>query len=261
MTEKLPKQVQQMINNYFNLPLNGKCVPCPYYINIKKHKQRMGLRVLVGKGTPEEIVQESFIYEKLRGVDFSSISIDEIREFMVKRHIGIDCSGFVVHVLDHWLRSSCKRHLWKYIRFPKQNLYRIFARIFRPVENISAKTLTNEENTIHIKNLNNIKCGDLIRLKVPKRAKSLKDSYHVMLISEIEKENGKVISFKYVHSTREYDRNHGVREGKAIVKDPAAHLCKQEWKDELNGKNWTLDEIHADKEYSQVRRLKNAPLY
>ncbi|MFC1780154.1 hypothetical protein ACFLY9_00455 [Patescibacteria group bacterium] len=261
MTEKLPKQVQQIINKYFNLPLDSKKVPCPYYINIKKHKQRMGLRVLVGKGTPEEIIQESLIYEKLRDVDFSKMTISEIRDFLVKRHIGIDCSGFVVHVLDHWLRSHNKKHLWNYIRFPKQNLYRIFARIFRPVENISATILTNEENTVQVKSLNNIKCGDLIRLKVPRRAKDLLDSYHVMLISEIKKENGKVISFKYIHSTREYGSEHGVREGKTIIKNPKAHLSKQEWTDEVSGKNWTLDEILADRNYSQVRRLKNAPLY
>lgn len=261
MVEKLPKKVRSFINIYLNLHLNGKKVPCPYYINIKIAKQRMGLRVLIGKGTPEEIIQESLVYEKLRGVDFNKMNVQEIRDFMIKRHIGIDCSGFVVQVIDYWLQEKGKRHLWMYLKYPKQSLYRKIARFLRPVENISAEMLTNDENTIPIKNLNNICVGDLIRSKVPKRLSNLDDMNHVMLVSDTKCENGKVTSFKYVHSTRLYGEEHGVRTGEVIVKDAKRDLCYQEWKDVKDGKCWTKDEICSNREYSQVRRFKNVPLY
>jgi len=260
MIEKLPKSAQIIINQYLNLSLNGKKIPCPYYINIKKLRQRMGLRVLIGKGTPEEIIRESLIYEKLRRVDFNKMSIGEIREFMVKRHIGIDCSGFIVHILDSWLMSTGKKHLWLYLNFPKQSIYRRIARFLRPVENISAALLTNDQNTIQIKNLNNMQCGDLIRSCLKKRSEGLDKSYHVMLISEINKSNGKVKSFKYIHATRWYKKEHGVREGEVIVSDPKQSLCKQKWTDTLEGNNWTYDEIVSDPDYSKIRRLRNVPL-
>jgi hypothetical protein len=255
MIEKIPLQVSEFINLYFNLPLNGKKVTCPYYINIKIIRARMALRVLIGKGSPEEIIQECLIYEKLRGVDFRKMSISEIRDFMVKRHIGIDCSGFIVHILDYWLKSIQKKHLWKHLKFPKQNLYMNISRLFRPIENISAYMLINKSNSSQIKNLNNIRTGDLIRLK------GLKRGYHVMLISEIDKSGGKVKSFKYIHATRWYTNEHGVREGRVIITNTDLPLYKQKWTDILDGKNWTFEEILKDKNFSQIRRLKNVPLY
>jgi len=255
MKKSLPRRVSNFVNSYFNLPLGGKKVACPYFINIRKMRQRMGLRVLIGKGTPEEIIQETLIYEKLRGANFFDMTEDEIRDFMVKRHIGIDCSGFIVHVLNRWLKTLNKKRLWKYIKFPKQSLYRRIARLLRPVENISVTTLTNSENTKHIRNLNNLRCGDLIRLK------GLKGGHHVMMISKLIKEKGIVKSFKYIHATRWYKDKHGVREGEVIVKDVNSPLYKQKWMDSLNGKNWTYEEVLKDKNYSQIRRIEKLPIY
>jgi hypothetical protein len=261
MINKAPEKVIDFIDEYFNLPLGGKKVRCPYHINAKRHKQRMGLRVLIGKGTPREIVQESLIYEKLRGVDFQSMSKTEIREFMVKRHIGVDCSGLAVHVLNKWLNTIGKKSFWKYIKFPKIGLYRKIAIKLRPVENIPANLLTGDLNTYKISNYNNVKPGDLIRSKIPKRRKNLKDIYHVMLITEVIKEMGEVSKFKYVNSVRGYEDKHGVRYGEVIVKDSERSLQYQEWTDSYKGKNWTFDEILSDPEYAQIRRFRFVPLY
>jgi hypothetical protein len=253
MNDCIPEAAQKIIHDYFNLPLDGKKVPCPYYLNFKK--LRMGLRVLVGKGTPEEIIQESLIYEKLRRINFSQMTIEEIRDFLVKRHIGIDCSGFITHILDFWLRSQGKKHLWKYLHFPKQNFYQVITRKLRPVENISAYLLTNDLNSSQIKDLYNIRCGDLIRLK------GLKQGFHVMMISQIEKANGKIDSFQYIQASRWYNKEHGARVGKVIIKDHLKPLVFQKWLDEQEGHNWTFEEICKDKDYSQIRRLKYVPLY
>jgi hypothetical protein len=254
MIDELPKSAQTIIHRYQNLPLGNKKVQCPYYINIKN--LRMGLQVLIGKGTPEEIIQESLIYEKLRGVNFFKMSIEEIREFLVKRHIGIDCSGFVVHVLNSWLQNNNKKPIWRYLKYPRQNLYRWIARKLRPVENISAKLLTDDSNTDPVVNLNNVKPGDLIR------SRGIKEGmYHVMVISKVKRNNGDVESFSYVQATKWYDDKHGVREGEVIIRYPRKSLRAQEWTDTYKGRNWTYEEISVDPKYSQVRRLKNVPLY
>lgn len=221
----------------------------------------MGLRVLIGKGTPSEIVKETLIYEKLRGVDLANMSKQEIRKFMVKRHIGIDCSGFVVHVLTAWLKGNKKKALWKYLRFPDNSLYRRIARFLRPVENISTQMLTEDLNSEQVKNLDEIRPGDLIRSRLQARSKKLKRGYHVLLITEVEKESGKTRQFTYAHSSRRYADKHGVRTGEVVVSDPLAPLCDQEWKEEYKGRNWTHDEICLDSEYSQVRRMVHVPLH
>ncbi|MBU0975455.1 MAG: hypothetical protein ABIE03_02350 [Patescibacteria group bacterium] len=261
-TLQLPESVRYFVNQYFNLLLNGKKVRCPYYINIKKYRQRMNLRVLIGKGSPEEIIQESLIFEKLRGVDFANMTVGDIREFLVKRRLGIDCSGFVVQILDYWLRSERKKHLWNYLEYPKQSLYRKIARILRPVENIPANYLSGDLNSEKISDLNKILPGDIIRSKIPKRAKGLLDQFHVLLISEVVKDdNDTVVSFKYVHSTRFYRSEHGVRVGEVRISDPSASLCSQEWIDALEGRNFTKEEICSAPDYSHVRRLIHVPLY
>jgi len=247
MTEAIPKETLHIIKQYFNLSLNGKKVHCPYYINVRK--VRMGLRVLIGKGSPDEIIQESLIYEKLRNVDFKSMSIHEIREFLVKRHIGIECSGFICQVLDYMLRKQKKKHIWKYLIYPKTGIYRRIARFLRPIENIPAEMLTNDTNSKPVKNLNNMKPGDIIRLK------GLRGGYHVMLISRIKKEDGTIKEFEYVHATRWYNDQHGVRKGTVIVKDPKKRLSDQIWTDEYKGRNWTYEEVMKDSKYTQVRRL------
>ena len=250
MVLKIHEASQNLIDKYLNLPLGDKSVPCPYYINTRNLK--MGLRVLIGKGTPDEIVQESLIYEKLRGANFNDMSVEKIRDFLVKRHIGVDCSGFVLHVLDTWLRSKHKKHIWKYLHFPHQGFYRFVARKLRPVENIGAYMLTNDENSSEISNLNNILPGDLIR------SKGLKGGYHVMVITEVNINDGKVSSFKFYQSTRWYGNNHGVRSGIVKIKDSSLDLTKQDWIDDEG--DFSYRGILVDRQYSQVRRLVNVPL-
>jgi hypothetical protein len=52
---------QQLIHDYLNLPCGTmKGIRCPY-INNARLRQRGQLRVLVGKGTPREIIEEANI--------------------------------------------------------------------------------------------------------------------------------------------------------------------------------------------------------
>lgn len=252
MILKLPKVAEERIKLYKNLPLDGKKIRCPYYLN-PKHI-RMGLRVLVGKGTPKEIIKESLIYEKLRGIDFDDMSPDEIREFLVKRRIGIECSGFVTHILNSWLRSQNKKKLWKYLNFPKRSLYRVIARKLRPIENISAKLLTEDLNSNQVKDFNNIKPGDLIRNK------GLKKGYHVVLITRVMIEKGRVKKFSFSQSNRWYEDAHGVRSGSVIITDSKGKLSEQKWVEEDGMDSWLLKGIEKDEKYAQIRRLKNVPL-
>ena len=55
----LSPKAGQIIDKYFNLPFAGVLgVRCPYFNNARRNL-RGQLRGLVGKGTPEEIVEEA----------------------------------------------------------------------------------------------------------------------------------------------------------------------------------------------------------
>jgi hypothetical protein len=111
----LPPEPIKVINEYLNLQLGGKSVPCPYYMNVRK--DRMGLTALLGKGNPGEIEREVKVWAKLRGFDLEAASISQIRDFMRGKGIGIDCSGFIANVLSYWLFITTSKKLVKYMKF------------------------------------------------------------------------------------------------------------------------------------------------
>ena len=253
MKFELPDYVQKEIKKYSELELGGKKVPCPYYINISK--ERGGLRVLVGKGSAEEISHEVQVWARLKGFDLNNATPEEIREFMVERKIGIDCSGFAVHIYNRWLKRSLGKRLVSCLKHPRNSLWARFRRALRSAENIAANTLTSEENNIKITNLNNIRPGDMIRLKG-----RVKNAHHLVIVSEVNGdvvgEEFKIKNFKYVQSARYYDDQHGLREGKVIITNPNGEIKDQKWTDVYKGKNWTYEELLKNYEDNGVRRLK-----
>ena len=132
---QLHKTTQKIIAHYQNLDLGGKKVCTPYYINTSRSKD---LRVMVGKGTPEEIEMEARIWEKVKGVDFSLMSNLEIKQFLTGRGIGIDCSGFIVHVLNVYYQEVFKKPLWKCLKIPVKTVFSKLKYFLRPIEHLGA---------------------------------------------------------------------------------------------------------------------------
>lgn len=234
---------KEVVSSYFNLNIGGKTFPSPYYINSRKRKAE--LRALVGKGTAEEIVEETMIYGKIKGFNLKESSVDQIRSFMEKIGIGIDCSGFVTHILGSRINL-------KDLKFRQNSLYLSILRIIRFVQNIGAEDLTSELNTDVVTDLNNVKPYDLIRSHAV-----IEGGMHVAIVTEVNTdETGKVLDFKYVHSTRWYEEFNGVREGKIVVTNPLLDLSQQEWIDEVRGRNYFKEEFMTNIADSGVRHLK-----
>ncbi len=250
----LPYSAKKVIEEYSNLPLGGKNIVCPYYINPKS--QRAGLRVLVGKGDPGEISREVKVHAQLKGIDLNKLSAQEIRQFMLDNHIGIDCSGLVVHTYNFWLKNEGKKPLVNYLKFRKNGVWDKFKRKLRPVEQIGANTLTNEDNTEIIPNLNNVRPGDFIRSKGLR-----KNSHHIIIISEVTIENEVVKEIEYVHSIKGYNEENGLRFGKILITDPKLPLEKQIWTEEKDGRNWAYEGFMNQLEDNGLRRLKNVKLH
>ena len=255
MIIRLPDNVWKTVKEYNNLQLGGNSVPCPYFINSDDEKG--GLRVLVGKGSPEEIEHEVKVWSQLKGFNLRKASIEEIREFMIQHKIGIDCSGYLVHVINRWMKQNMGKRLVEELKFKDNSPITWVKRRLRSAENIGANTLTNEDNTTKIE-INDVKPGDLIRLKGLR-----KNAHHIAMVSEVdgdffgEGETKKffVKSFRYIHSHRNYDDKHGVRSGEVKITHPGGELKDQDWTEVHKGKNWVYEGLLKEYHDNGLRRL------
>ena len=249
-----PEAAEQVFYEFSHLPIGQNSVVCPYHMNIRK--ERVGLRALVGKGDPGEIVKEVKVWAKLKDFDLEKATVEQIRQFMIDRSIGIDCSGFVYYVLGFWLKSAHQNRLKNYLIFPNQGLLGWLRRTLRPIENIGANMLTGLDNCERITNLNKVQPGDLIRAKG-----KVRNSHHVMIVSKVLLVEKKVTEIEYVHATRHYADHNGIRTGKILIKNPGKPLQDQDWTEIEKGRNYTLEDFLIDVEDNGVRRLKRVSLH
>lgn len=236
MTWTIPEQTKQLIQHYRNLEISGVTVQTPYYRNVKR--ARAGLRSLIGKGTPDEIEEETLIYSKLHGISLKEKTAADIRTFMEGQGIGVDCSGFAVHVYDVWLREIGQGGIYRSITFPSAGLYRNVIRWLRPVENIGANLLTGPDNarTLSVADLRE---GDAIRMY------GLVKGMHVAIIWDVTRDgSGHPTHVTYVHSTEHYGQESGVRKGKIEIINLTKDIAEQKWVEtDENGICWTQKQL------------------
>ena len=202
---KLSPTALKTIHDYLNLPFIGiPGVWCPYFNNARLG-QRGQLKVLIGKGTPEEIVEEAKIisiqyraniFDK-NGVFSAHVDhpaeheqVECIRQFLVDNNLGVDCSGFVTNVLQqHFQETKGINLARKLFVTSKKNFLRWIISRLRPVEQISVAVYANDKNTNTINDFKTIQPGDLI---VMLRTGPNKNHDHILLVTEVE---GKQIKY------------------------------------------------------------------
>ncbi len=245
MEEKLSKKGMSVIRQYLHLPLDTKtAVPCPYFKNTHISN---GIRVLVGKGSPRDIADEITELAHKERVDIRSISKDKIRDFLIEKKIGIDCSGLVAQILFAIDSSSINKI---HINRKKGSVFKNWiTNRFRKIENISVMTLTSFDNSDIVDDMHKIIPGDLIRTRNGK---------HVLLVTRVKRNEGLVEEIEYVHSTSYYAPEHGVRVARINIKHPQRQLHEQEWTetDTNTGENYTLNGYLENTADSGIRRLK-----
>jgi hypothetical protein len=245
MNRTLSDSANSVIHRFSHLNLGGKEVVTPYFMNERGKK---GRRVYVGKGHPAEI--ESLTKSLAEKYDFNldKASSEEIRDFMISHEVGIDCSGFVVWVLNEIAQEKSGVPIWKLIDLRMPSILGKFKGILRPVENISVRVLTHPDNSAHILNLNDIQPGDYIRTL---------GGHHILLISEVYYEDNIPKEFTYINSTMYKDKYYGIRKGRVLITNPDKYLIHQDWIDDgENGINWVFDAVKNHEEDSKIMRLK-----
>ena len=256
--EQLSSQAQKVIDQYLNLKIGKKTITTPYFNNRRKNI-RGALRVLIGKGSPEDIVEEATIFSLREKVKLEELNAEQTKKYLIDHNLGIDCSGLVYHVLDAELRAKNLGGLKKYIHRPwvKNPIRKLIAQ-FRSVENTGVSTFNNNINSNEI-NLKDIKPGDLI---IMMGAGPKQDYNHVLLVSSVipSRNEGSLSNFSnnaknntnldaskrnssppaggfgivigYIHSFQ-YPTdglyNHGVRQETITITNENKNLLEQNW--------------------------------
>lgn len=270
----LSPQAEQMIYEYLNLPFKDIAgIRCPY-LNNSRHNQRGQLRVLVGKGTPAEIVEEAHIisvhyhnglFDKNGNCCLHNdhihhpAAVEKIRRFLIDNNLGIECSGFVTQVLRVHFQETKQKDIVNEMRLvnPARLLRWLISRL-RPVENINVKTYADSRNSIFVIDAKKafdpaaLQAGDFIILLETGPGNKRN---HIILIRDIQKN---VVN--YVHArawTNEGQFGHGVSEGTITISKPKAGILEQTWEENgfTGNKNETYLEAKQAKTF-EIRRLK-----
>lgn len=222
------KNTLELIETYSGLQIAGHCIQCPYFNN-KRARLRGALRPLIGKGTSEEIIEETEILAMKEKINLAEISDDAVKKFLVDHNLGIDCSGFVFYLLEAELAARKNISLKNKIRFePIWNPLRLLIRKLRVVENINVQVLASEKNSLSL-SLLDIKPGDIIVI-LNSGLDSARD--HVLFVEKVEYEKNIPSKIHYVHSfqwSTDGKYNHGVRRGEITISNPSETIVDQKW--------------------------------
>ncbi len=246
-TKTLSKPAMKLIQEYLELPFSNEKVSCPYFNN-RRAKVRGGLRVLIGKGTPKDIVEEARLITLREKIDITELDKENLKKFLVDHNLGIDCSGLAFHVLNTELKGRLKKQVkLPYIKNP---LRKLLAKL-RTVENVGVHTLAHESNSKEVE-LKDIKPGDLVIILQSGTNKKLN---HILIIHQVDYKNNDP---KTIHCTHSFQwsvdgkYNHGARQCKIRVIHTNRGLLEQEWteQDKTGSENGTY--THA----KQAEELK-----
>jgi hypothetical protein len=249
MLKTLSEPALNIIENYKNLKIGNKTVDCPYFNN-KHNFVRAGLRVLIGKGSPDEIEQEAMLFAFREKCDLLNLDKEALKKFLVDHNLGIDCSGLAYYILNAEIKYKTKKTIKKYLKFPMSiNPLRYILRKLRPAENVNATVLADDKNS-KVVDIKNLQPGDLIILL---NSDGTAMQNHVLIIHAVEKDGqNKIKTIFYTHAMRwssDGKYNHGIKQGQINITDTSKNILEQEWKE-----NETFSKAESS-QICEIRRI------
>lgn len=247
----LTPAAQAVLDAYLQLPFAGKHVNAPYFNN-QRNKVRGGLRALIGKGTPADIVEEAELMALRDRIALGELSDEAIKKFLVDHNLGVDCSALAYYTLAAEVGAKKKNDLRKVLHFTHAtNLVRRFLTRLRPAENVSVAVLADDKNTMPI-SLLHVQPGDLLILWQTGPEKKLN---HVLVVHAVDEG-----AIHYTHTFRwstEGQYNHGARQGRITITNPTKSLLDQTWaeKNKINNENETFEHARNAAKL-ELRRLR-----
>lgn len=228
---------------YIDFEIWGKKVKIPYVLAKGK---RWHFFDSSGKGTPEQINAETVKAAKNKGVDLSFCSPFQISKFMRQERIGIDCSGFVYHLLKEFVKETEGKDLNICLLRYKGFVGKVERALlnFKRARRISAEVLTSNINTVKIEKVSQIKPGDLLRLTPLNWS-----GKHIAIVVGVTP--NKVI---YAHSSRDTKRQ-GPHFGEIEILNRKLGLESQKWLEITKAEKNYGEECFKIEKGDSVRRL------
>lgn len=218
------KSLDKLFYKYTHLPLGGKEIVCPYWMNNLK------LGVFGpngGKGTPEEIIEATENEAKKMGLNLNELTKEEITAFMKSKKIGVDCSGFGFWMLDSLDKEKGGNGIG-------DDIPGSIGRFLPSRANVAMLTDEKLSSPVGVKG---VKLGDMVRLNKGR---------HVAIVTKIVRESGAVKEIEYAHSSSR-TKTSGVHKDKIKIVDQNKGLKEQEWNELANnGQNYGKTYLFSD---------------
>ena len=227
----LPPKTSSLLNKYLQLPFRTTKIACPYWVN----DLGKGIRgPFSGKGTPRQIVSASYKKAKKFKIDLDGLNRRELKKFMEDNRIGLDCSGFVFHLLNMFDKEKGGNGISnKYLKNTKIPSWRASWKI-------NAEKLSSGEFTRKIR-MKDAMPGDIIRLLAGK---------HIAFFVEVGKN-----SITYAHCSN-YTKIQGCHLGKILIKDWKKNLEYQDWTELTGDESQYKDITYFPNLGDSIMRLK-----
>jgi len=227
--------LQSIFYQYTHLPIGGKEICCPYWMN----RNWLGITgPYGGKGRPQEIVDATEKEAEKANLDLKKATESEILNFMKRKKIGVDCSGFVFWMLDALDREKGGNGI-------ADDMLEATGQFIASRANV--KLLTSEEKSFSINKINEVQAGDMIRLDGGKHI--------AIIIAVLKDEVGNILRIDYAHSSRKTLIS-GVHSSSINIIDVNSPLFKQEWIEKTaSGKNYGELCFRAN-DGDNIKRLK-----
>lgn len=238
------QKMNDVLNAYIEFSIGGVKIIIPYVRNATI----FNLARTAGKGSPEMIANELIKYAKKENFDLKDHSPSDIFKFMRAHHIGVECSGFVYHVLDAYVFTLTKKRLSDLLHGRYGALEKL---LLKPLmyRRVNADMLTNDTNSVSITDLNLVREGDLIRMSVRTPGD------HVLLVVGVERENQKTTQIFYAHSSYERTVNQGPHISSILITDATQGLSSQVWNEKTPHNESYRMHFHPERG-DMVRRLR-----
>mgnify|MGYP000022013899 CR=1 FL=1 len=248
MTNTLSPETLVLLNHYLHFKIGTAHCSVPY-VNNKTVGARGALAVHVGKGSPLELTHEIRDMLFKHKISADTLTNETLKKMLVEHNLGIDCSGFVYHLLNTEMIATGRTPLKKHISFIQaRGLFGKMNAVLHPAKATGVLTLVDNVNS-HIVALADVAPGDFITL-VDNSGEGERD--HILLIHEVISENSKTKMIHYSHSVA-YPEDGlygtGVRQGRIDTLDSSGSILSAQWSEQLIFNR-------AQKSHTEIRRLK-----
>ena len=255
-TKTLTPRALSVIGQYLHFKYGSAVCSVPYFNN-KTARNRAALRVEIGKGSPQEILDEIQAIGLKSHLEPDSLADESLKKLLVLNNIGIDCSGFAYYALNAESEETKKGGLSKHLSFA--NCSGIIGKIrcsLRPIENCDVRALAHDKNS-HVIGLGEIKPGDMVTmLNILPNISGERD--HVLVIDQVEYQNSMIHKIHYSHAAAYPEDGlygSGIKQGTIEIMQPEKSIVEQKWIE--GGKEGTDNQIfaRAQKSKTEIRRL------